>query len=56
MRRDEIIKLIEEAARTGQTELDLCEKLLSELPGEIGQLTNLTKLYLDGNQTSPRLT
>ena len=50
MRRDEIIKLIEEAARTGQTELNLRQNQMKELPAEIGQLANLTTLYLSFNQ------
>ncbi|KAF5420469.1 MAG: hypothetical protein C5S44_08435 [Candidatus Methanocomedens sp.] len=52
MRRDEIIKLVEEAARTGQTELDLSGNQLSELPAEIGQLANITTLKLSANQLS----
>jgi internalin A len=52
MRRDEIIKLIEEAARTGQTELELSFNKLSELPAEITELANLTTLHLSGNQLS----
>ena len=52
MRRDEIIKLIEEAARTGQTKLDLSGNQLKELPAEITQLVNLTTLYLGGNKLS----
>jgi internalin A len=52
MRRDEIIKLIEEAARTGQTELDLRGNQLSDLPAEIGQLSNLSTLNLSMNQLS----
>lgn len=52
MQRDEIIKLIEEAARTGQTELDLSDNQLSDLPAEIGQLANLTTLNLMVNQLS----
>jgi len=52
MRRDEIIKLIEEAARNGQTKLDLSKNQLSELPAEIGQLVNLTTLDLSRNQLS----
>ena len=52
MRRDDILKLIEEAARTGQTELDLRQNQITELPAEIGELTNLTKLDLRQNQIS----
>ena len=52
MRRDEILKHIEEAARTGQTELDLSGNQLSQLPVEITKLTKLTKLDLSDNQLS----
>ena len=54
MQRDEILKLIEEAAKTGQTELDLSYRhnQISELPAEIGKLSNLTTLYLSYNQLS----
>ena len=48
----EILKLIEEAERTGQTVLDLGDYQLSKLPAEITQLTNLTSLYLGNNQLS----
>ena len=50
MRRDEILKLIEKAARTGQTELNLSGNKMSELPTEIGELTNLSELGLNENQ------
>ena len=52
MRMDEIIKHIEEAARTDQTELDLSGNQLSQLPAEITQLVNLTSLDLRWNQLS----
>ena len=52
MQKDEILKLIEEAVRTGQTELDLSQNRMKELPVEITKLTNLTKLDLSENQLS----
>ena len=52
MRRDEILKLIEEVARTGQTKLDLSGKQVSELSAEITQLTNLTEFDLRWNDIS----
>ena len=45
-----VLKLIEEAARTEQTELDLSDNQLTELPPEITKLTNLTTLNLSKNQ------
>jgi internalin A len=50
MTREELLAIIAQAAREGRTELDLSERGISELPDEIGQLTNLTLLYLYGNQ------
>ena len=41
---------IEEAARTGATELELDSLKLRELPESIGELTELQSLYLDGNR------
>ena len=44
------------AAEDARTMLYLRDELLGELPPEIGQLTNLTRLDLDGNPlTSPPL-
>ena len=46
MTQDELIKLIDEAAADGRTTLDLSGQGLSELPPEIGKLTNLKTLIL----------
>jgi small GTP-binding protein len=46
----EILRLIEEAARNEQTELDLYGNQLQALPAEIAELKNLTRLDLSGNQ------
>ena len=43
-------KLIEEARREGETELDLSGMALTEVPEEIAQLSNLQMLYLQNNQ------
>ncbi len=43
-------QLIELAANQKLEKLDLSELGLTELPPEIGSLTNLTQLWLDGNQ------
>ena len=48
--RAEALRRIEEAARTGATELNLSNMGLTELPPEIWNLTKLTKLYLVGNR------
>jgi internalin A len=49
MTREELLKIIAKAKRDGQTKLDLSAKLIQELPSEIGQLTNLRTLLLNGN-------
>jgi len=45
-----LIKLIEEAAGDGRDKLDLFGQGIKSLPPRIGQLTNLTVLYLYDNQ------
>ena len=47
---DELITLIDQAVAEGWTELDLSGRELTELPTEIGKLTNLKMLSLSGNQ------
>ncbi|NEP17061.1 MAG: GTP-binding protein [Leptolyngbya sp. SIO4C1] len=63
MTRDELLALIDQAAEEGWTELDLSGQGLTELPPEIGKLTQLEKLvlgrvdeweYSDG-QSKPKL-
>jgi Leucine-rich repeat (LRR) protein len=49
MTDEELLKVIEQAAKDEITSLNLSEKELTELPKEIGQLTNLTELFLDSN-------
>ena len=46
MKEEELLWVIEEAAREGVTELDLSGKNLTVLPPEIGKLTQLKKLNL----------
>ena len=43
-------KKIEEARRSGATELDFSGMRLTELPESIGKLTKLQELYLTDNQ------
>jgi internalin A len=49
MTKEELLKIIKQAAKDGVTTLDLSNKGITELPPEIGQLTQLTKLILWGN-------
>ncbi|MEQ8382450.1 MAG: COR domain-containing protein [Coleofasciculus sp. A1-SPW-01] len=49
MTENELLQLIEQAAREEWTELDLSDNNIQELPAEIGQLTALQSLYLIGN-------
>jgi internalin A len=46
MTQDELLQLIDQAAEEGWTELDLSGKGLTELPPEIGKLTQLETLIL----------
>ncbi|TKJ40235.1 GTPase [candidate division LCP-89 bacterium B3_LCP] len=50
MTKKQLLKIIEKAARDEVTTLDLSSKKITELPPEIGNLTNLTYLYLANNQ------
>ena len=49
MTQEELLELIDQAAREGWTELDLRLNDLTSLPPEIGQLTALQHLDLSGN-------
>jgi phosphatidylserine/phosphatidylglycerophosphate/cardiolipin synthase-like enzyme len=50
MDRDELLELIDRAAREGWTEIDLRNQNLTTLSGEIGQLTQLHSLNLGWNE------
>jgi len=50
MNRVELLERINRAARDEETDLDLSGEGITELPAEIGQLTNLTTLDLRSNQ------
>ncbi|MCP4668964.1 MAG: GTPase [Deltaproteobacteria bacterium] len=48
--KNKLLQIIAQAAHKGQTVLDLSKMDLRRLPPEIGRLTNLKKLSLDGNE------
>ncbi len=50
MTQKELLKIIREAVETGRRSLNLTNQQLTELPKEIGQLTELTYLSLENNQ------
>ena len=50
MTNEELLKIIEENAKSRVTQLDLKESGLTSLPPEIGSLTHLKRLYLNGNK------
>lgn len=50
MIREELLALMDQAAHEGWTELDLNNQEITELPPEIGQLTDLQRLDLSFNQ------
>ncbi|WP_138500060.1 COR domain-containing protein [Nostoc sp. PA-18-2419] len=52
MTNEELLQIIEQAAKGKVTELDLSGKGLTTLPAEIGRLTKLRSLDLRGNQLS----
>ena len=52
MTEKKLLEIIENAARKKKKTLDLSGQGLKHLPAEIGQLTNLTQLYLSDNQLS----
>lgn len=51
MEKDEVLQIIEEAARNMQVMLDLSGKGLTSLPPEIGELTDITRLTLSNKST-----
>nr|MDZ8282883.1 COR domain-containing protein [Nostoc sp. ChiSLP01] len=52
MTNEELLQIIEQAAKEKVTELDLSDNQLSSVPREIGQLTKLQMLNLCNNQLS----
>jgi predicted ATPase len=52
MERQELLRLIDEAAADQRHALDLSGQGLAEIPEEIGKLQSLTELNLSGNQIS----
>ena len=50
MKKDKVLRVIEEAARNEQTKLEISMNQLKTLPAEIGKLTNLTTLDLSYNE------
>ncbi|MDA0268119.1 MAG: hypothetical protein O3A14_14470 [Cyanobacteria bacterium] len=46
MTQEELLRLIDQAAEEGWTELDLAGQNLTELPPEIGKLTQLLEFRL----------
>ncbi len=52
MTNEELLQIIEQAAKEKATELNLSNNQLSSLPPEISQLSSLTRLSLNNNQLS----
>ena len=50
MKKDKVLRVIEEAARNEQTKLEISMNQLKTLPAEIGKLANLTTLDLSYNE------
>jgi len=45
-----LVRVIESEREKGTVEMNLSQRAITELPPEIGLLTNLKRLKLDGNQ------